>query len=134
MKLKEYTEKLSQIADKKAEEIKSNEAMLRGIFDLSSPYAIAFIDPAGIIVECNQATLSMFECATKFEIIGKNVYEFVRIDSNKAAKIFEAAFKESIAKNVEYVFTLESGRKVTAEFSASIIKDSGKNHRFCSSN
>jgi PAS domain S-box-containing protein len=123
IQLKNYARKLSQLVDKKANEIKANEARLRGIFD-SSPDAIVVTDQIGTIVECNQATLTMFGFSSKTELIGKNAFEYIGKDIEKAFPLFEAAFKDGIARNVEYEFTSKSGYKGTAEFSASVLKES----------
>lgn len=124
--LKEYAKKLSLLIDKKVDEIKSNEARLRGIFD-SSPDTIIVTDQVGTIVECNQATLKMFGCGSKSEIIGKNTFEYMGKDVEKSFRIFKSTFKDDLARNIEYRLTSRNGNECIAEFSASVLKDtSGK--------
>ncbi len=123
IQLKNYARKLSQLVDKKANEIKANEARLRGIFD-SSPDAIFVTDQIGTIVECNQATLSMFGFTLKSEVIGKNAFEYLGKDAQKALLRFEDIFKDGVARNIEYEFILKNGSNCIAEFSASVLKES----------
>lgn len=126
MQLKEYTEKLEWLVDKKAGEIAEKEAKLRGIFD-SSPDAIVFVDQNGIIVECNQTALKLFEYS-KAELIGKN---FDVLFGNKYREKINGLVQKTIAfggaRNVEYTFLTKDGREVPGELSYSVIKDNQGN-------
>ena len=127
--LKEYAEKLEWLVDKKAGEIIESEAKLRGTFE-SSPDAILVLDPNGVIVECNQAALTVFRYSLKTELIGKNGLELVeKGQREKIADIFQKLLvNEFMARDIEHTFLTKGGRKVFGEFSASIIKDSSGKH------
>lgn len=125
LKLKEYTEKLEWLVDKRAKEIIENEAKLSGIFE-SSPDAIFVLDPKGTIVECNQAALKMSGCSLKADLIGKNGFAFV--DKKSRQKVLslvqeQLAYEDAVG-NIEFTFLTKDGRKINSELSLSVVKDS----------
>lgn len=125
LKLKEYTEKLEWLVDKRAKEITDNEAKLSGIFE-SSPDAIFVLDPKGTIVECNQAALKMSGCASKTDVIGKNCFAFIEKRSRKKvlSSIQKQLTREGTVGNIEFTFLTKDCRKINSELSLSVVKDS----------
>ena len=123
-RLKEYSEKMAALVDEKAREIKESKEKLEKVFD-SSPDAILATDLEGKLVEVNEATVHMYECASKDELIGKNVLDLVpKKEQQKLLRIFETLEKEGAIKNAEHVSLTTQNRVFPVEFSASVIKDS----------
>jgi PAS domain S-box-containing protein len=123
--LKEYSEKLEWLVDKKAVEIKESEEKLRGIFD-SSPDGIIFTDPQATIVECNPAAVNMFGFSSKMDAIGKNAFELAGMENlDKILDFLGKLLRQGAgtARNIGYSFINKKGFEVAGEFSLSATKD-----------
>lgn len=71
--LAEYREELEELVNLRSRELKESEEKYRSLFDLSDD-ANMTLDREGFI-DCNQATLEMFGCASKEEFLGKHLCE-----------------------------------------------------------
>lgn len=120
---------IQQAVDRTSMHIKllEREAKLNAILE-SSPEAITIIDLDGNMVECNQATVDLYSCPSKEDLIGKNVFEFiVKKDNGKAIQNMKKTIKQGSLKNVEYTFCTIDGRQFSGELSTGVVSDaSGK--------
>ncbi|MBN1244832.1 PAS domain S-box protein [Candidatus Bathyarchaeota archaeon] len=122
-----YSEKMAALVEEKAREIIESKEKLEKVFD-SSPDAIVVTDSEGKLVEVNEATVHMYECSSKDELIGKNTVDLVpQKERQKLLLIFETLAKDGAVKNVEHVSLTKQNRVFPVEFSASVIKDSSGN-------
>jgi PAS domain S-box-containing protein len=130
-RLKEYSEKLETLVDKKVREIKESREKLKSIFD-SSPYAITEVDLKGGIIECNQTTVQQQSCSSRDELIGKTCFDLVAPkDRQKAISCFQKALKTGNIKRVELTLTNKDNKTFIVSLSARLMKDaSGKPKSF----
>jgi PAS domain S-box-containing protein len=125
--LKEYSEKMEALVNEKAREILESKEKLEKVFD-SSPDAIVVTDLEGILVEVNEATVDMYECSSKDELIGKSTFDLVpEKELKNLLRIFETLEKKGTVKNVEHISITKKNRVFPVEFSASVIKDASDN-------
>jgi PAS domain S-box-containing protein len=109
------------------EELQKSEATLRGIFD-SSPNAITMTDLHGTILECNQAAVDMYRCASKSDILGKNALAFIApTDHERARHNLEDTLRHGILKNIEYTLLTRNRQPFAGELSASVLYDPAGN-------
>lgn len=86
-------------------EFGESEAILRTVFE-SSTDALILLDANGLI-ECNQATLSMFQCKTKEEFLTRSPVEWcaaIQLDGMRYSRGQLLALYESITRKGHHVF------------------------------
>ncbi len=108
-------------------ELFENHTKLQSILDTSSD-AIVITDPDGGITECNQATLDLYRCSSKKDLIGKSAFTlFAKKDHLTAMENLRKSLDKGSARNLEYTLLAKDGREFAAELSTSTVTDqSGK--------
>jgi len=97
----------------------------------SSPDAITIIDLEGVIVDCNPATLAMFNQSSKDRILGDSIFESVAPeDQERARNGFASVLSTGVIRNVELLCRGRKGRIFPGEVSASTVRDQQGNPRF----
>ena len=110
--------------------LRESEEKIRNILQ-SSPDAIVVTDIRGNIIECNQASLRMFDVASREELLGKNVMEFV--DKKERDRVIESTMKtieQGSMRNLELASMTKDGREVFVEVSASLMRDVSGNPQY----
>ena len=101
-----------------------NEEMLRSIFD-ASPYSILVMDSDSTILDCNNASLKMFNTASKQDIIDQSIEELFPPDQYvKAKEEFRKAFNNEIVNKSQYILARKDGSTFNAEITGGMITDS----------
>jgi PAS domain S-box-containing protein len=121
--LREQSEKLQVLVDKKTSEITANQQKLEAIFE-SSPDAIIVTDCQATIFECNRAAVNLLGLSEKREIIGRNAFELCQMKNVDRIVTFVGTLMQQghgIARNISYSFTNRKGSLVAGEFSVSAI-------------
>ncbi|MGF3522483.1 MAG: PAS domain S-box protein, partial [Candidatus Bathyarchaeia archaeon] len=130
VQLRKYAKKLELLLSKKAAEIVESEAKLRCIFE-SSPEAIFVLDKKGNIVECNEEAVRMAGFSSKAELVGKNGLNCIEKDQDNSSIIDvlkERFVVGAAARDVEYAFLRQDGKRICCELSANMVKDCLGNH------
>jgi PAS domain S-box-containing protein len=118
-------------ADKK---LKESEEKLRNTIE-SSPDAITITDLEGIVVDCNQASVSVNGFSSKGELIGKSSLTLiakkdrtsVRAQYQRAMENYKITAEAGFLRNVLYTLIKKDGHEYPAELSASVLKDASGN-------
>ena len=131
--LKEYADQLELKVEERTLDLRKSEEKLRSIF-AASPDAIAVADLKGNITECNQATLQLYRCSSKDEIIGKSAFAFIaKKDHEKAQEYMKKVLEQGAIKEAEMTRLTLDGREFPAEISVNVVRDaSGKPTAFVS--
>jgi PAS domain S-box-containing protein len=110
---------------KNEKQIIAQKNQLEGIF-ASSPDAITLTDLSGIIIDCNQAAVSLIGLSSKEAAIGKNIRQLLSPkDQGKAFNDLAAVMATGVAvKNLELIFLTIDGKELPVECSGAVIKDS----------
>lgn len=108
-----------------------NEEMLRSIFD-ASPFSILVISDDFKIIDCNDASLSLFGVRTKRDIISLKMDHLFAQDQLKQAKEpLQAAFSTAVLEKQEYTLVRKDGVTFNAEINGGLIKDNTGNLSAC---
>ncbi len=108
-----------------------NEEMLRSIYD-ASPFSILIISPDFKIINCNNASLSLFGVRSKRDIIKIKMDHLFAQDQLKMAKDhFQTAFDTSLLEKQEYTLIKNDGTTFNAEINGGLIKDNAGNFSAC---
>ncbi|MFA6449790.1 MAG: PAS domain S-box protein [bacterium] len=114
-----------QIGLRKAESkalYESRETLLQ-IFE-SSPDAITVSDIAGIITDCNAATVKLHGYKSKEELVGQSGFMLIAPkDRLRAVETLKDMLERGPAKNMEFTCLKKDGAEFEVEFSASIIRN-----------
>ena len=120
--VKDITERIQ--ADKK---LRESEEKLRNTIE-SSPDAITITDLRGIIVDCNQAAVSLGGFSSKEELMGKNAFTLIaEEDHRRAMENYKITAEKGFLRNVPYTLVKKDGHEYPAELSASVLKDGSGN-------
>jgi len=105
------------------EVLRIEKEIIKDIFALS-PEAILIADLKLNVVECNQATLDLLGGATKNEIIGKNINDFViDRDRRRLMKDINKTLEQGFVKDIEYNCLTKKRDELIVLISLSIVKD-----------
>lgn len=100
------------------------QEQLKAVLD-SSPNAILITDLEGEIVECNRETLRLTRFASKEEVIGMEVLEFVEErDRARVSESLRLVLERGTVKNVEFDLLTRVGKGLVGELSVNAIQDS----------
>lgn len=115
----------NEIEQRKAKKtLEETKEKLKKILD-SSPDAIIVTDLSNHIVECNSATLKMFEYTSKEELMGKNLLNFItHLDREKAEQDIKDIKECGFKKNLEYIMIKKDRTEFPVEISSSVIRGS----------
>jgi PAS domain S-box-containing protein len=123
LELKEYSENLEAMVDKRTKELRDSEEKLRKIFE-SVTEGISVVDWNGVITEANQRTAELHGCGSKDELLGKNALDLVApSDHEKIAKNMRKALKKGVIRGVECTLLRADGSGFPGELSTSVLKD-----------
>ncbi len=101
-----------------------SEEMIRSTFD-ASPYAICVIDSSGLILDCNNSAIKMFEQTDKTDLIAKDFNNFFIDEQKETAKEnFRKVYSNGNLSTRQFVMITKTGGTFNAEISGGIIKDS----------
>src|SRR5271157_1514929 len=114
--------------------LRESEEKLRNTIE-SSPDAITITDLEGIIVDCNQASVSVNGFSSKEELIGKSSLTLiakkdrtsVRARYQRAMENIKITAEAGFLRNAPYTLTKKDGHEYPAELSASVLKDASGN-------
>jgi two-component system NtrC family sensor kinase len=110
--------------------LRESEEKTRNILQ-SSPDAIVVTDIGGNMIECNQASLRMFDVASREELLGKNALEFAM--EKERDKVIEGMMKvieQGSIRNLEFAAMTKDGREISVEVSASLLRDVSGNPQY----
>jgi PAS domain S-box-containing protein len=115
------------------EALRASEEKLRAIFE-SVVDAIAVTDLEGNITQVNNATLVIYGCSKREEMVGRNGLEFLsKKDHKKARDNIEKMLTEGPISGIEYTALKIDGTEYSIEISAAVIRDkTGKPEGFVS--
>ncbi len=100
-----------------------SEEILRTIIKTIAD-GITITDLNGTITDVNDKALQLYQTASKNEVVGKNIFDFVApFMQFKARESFEQCLAAGILENVELVLVKASGEEYTAELGGSVLKD-----------
>jgi len=103
-------------------DLRRSEEKLRSIF-ASSPSSIIVTDMNGIITECNDATIKMFEYSRE-EFIGKDGFTLpAKFEISRARTNIKRVLDQVTVLNAEYIFATKTRHEFPAEISVSLIRD-----------
>lgn len=103
--------------------LRESEERLNTIIQ-ASPEGIIVTDLNGDIVDCNQAALQLYRCASKLELVGKNTLELIaKKDQEMASEAFRRLSETGAVRNMGYSLISKDGHEFPVEFSASMVKD-----------
>jgi PAS domain S-box-containing protein len=109
-----------------------SEEKLRRVFEATADgIVVAGLDTK--IIDCNQATLSLFGCTSKKEIVGKSGLDLVAQRSREATLAHienSLSTNQRVSKNVECTLVTKEGQEFQAEVSSSITKDSAGRSKY----
>jgi len=109
-----------------------SEEKLRRVFEATADgIVVAGLDTK--IIDCNQATLSLFGCTSKKEIVGKSGLDLVAQRSREATLAHienSLSTNQRVSKNVECTLVTKDGHEFQAEVSSSITKDSAGRSKY----
>ncbi len=115
------------MASGRAVALRQSEEKLRNIIE-SSPDAITITDLTGIIVDCNQAAVSLGGFSSKEELIGKSGFILMaEEDHQKAMENYKITAEKGFLRNVPYTLVKKDGHEFPAELSTSVLKDGSGN-------
>jgi PAS domain S-box-containing protein len=124
--LKEQNEEIlrsDKIIKKINKALTQNEEMLRSIFD-ASPSAIIVINSETLILDCNNASLTMFGTSNKRDILNKKMdHLFVSDQLPIARESIKKVFENEKIEKQEYTLLRKDGSTFNAEISGGLIKD-----------
>lgn len=112
------------ISERKTAEdkIHAQQEKLKSIFE-SSPNSITVSDLEGNIIDCNQATLDLFE-STKEQFVGQSIFKHIyQQEIEKAEIMINRLYKGETIKNEEIIFVTSHGRSFHAEVSVSLLRN-----------
>ncbi len=103
-----------------------NEEMLRSVFD-ASPYSILVTDSETTIIDCNNASLNMFNAKNKREILKKRIEDIIVSDecSDAIENLNNIQTSEPI-KSLDCLLRKNDGTDFYAEINKAIIRDSAR--------
>jgi len=104
----------TKIIQEGEEVLRIEKEIIKDIFALS-PEAILIADLKLNVVECNQATLDLLGGATKNEIIGKNINDFVvDRDRQRVMKDINKTLEQGFVKDIEYNCLTKKKRRINS--------------------
>jgi PAS domain S-box-containing protein len=107
--------------------LKESEEKLRNTIE-SSPDAITITDLRGIVVDCNQASVSLSGFSSKDELIGKSASILIaKKDRQRAMENYKITAEKGFLRNVSCTLIKKDGHEYPAELSASVLKDASGN-------
>jgi len=125
--LKQQNEEIlrsDKIIKKINKSLSENEEMLRSVFD-ASPYSILVMDSNTTIIDCNNASLAMFNAKNKRAILNKKIENLIITEDPSA--ILDNLNKTNgrkLLNKLECTLKKNDDTTFNAEISSSIIKDS----------
>jgi PAS domain S-box-containing protein len=134
LKLKQQNEEIRRsetIIKKINKALSENEDMLRKIFE-ASPSAIIVLDSEMVVLDCNNASLRMFNTSNKCELISKNFQDFLGKDiTQQPMELLSEIIIDGQSQERQFSLTKSNGSEFKAELSGGMIKDtSGKTIAF----
>lgn len=118
--LKEYTENLERLVEKRSEELIEAQKYTRGLIE-SSLDALVTFDKEGIITDVSEETVRLTGCGRE-ELIGSRFRHYFT-DPERAAEGVRRSFEESKVTNYELVMKSKAGKETPVSYNATVYKD-----------
>jgi PAS domain S-box-containing protein len=105
------------------EGLRESTARLQTVFD-SSPLAITVTDLDGTIADCSRAALDAYGFASKSDVLGHSVLEFIaaRYRADATAKMAELLAGGRV-RDIDYTLVRKDGTEFPGELSGSLMRD-----------
>jgi PAS domain S-box-containing protein/putative nucleotidyltransferase with HDIG domain len=109
--------------DQDRRELWEVEERLRALFE-SSTDGIVFVDVEGNITGLNRSAVTLYGCEDEEELVGQNLFDLVaREDHVKVTDRIRATFEAERSGGIECTLLTRSGKRFSAEVSASLLCD-----------
>ncbi len=90
----------------------------------TSPDSVAATDMEGRIIFASPQTLKMLGYKRTQELVGKSAFDLIAPeDHERARKDSQKVIKDGFLKNIEYNMLKKDGKRLTGEFSSTLIRD-----------
>ena len=118
--LKEYTENLERLVEKRSKELIEAQKYTRGLIE-SSLDALVTFDKDGIVTDVNKETVRLTGCGRE-ELIGSSFQNYFT-DPERAAEGVRRSFEESKVTNYELVMKSKGSTETPVSYNATVYKD-----------
>jgi PAS domain S-box-containing protein len=118
--LKEYTENLERLVEKRSKELVEAQKYTRGLIE-SSLDALVTFDKDGIITDVNEETVRLTGCGRE-ELIG-SLFRNYFTDPKRAAEGVRRSFDEGKVTNYELVMKSKGDKETPVSYNATVYKN-----------